>query len=187
MKNPRAPIRLTHEDYLAFPDDGRRHELIDGEHVVTPSPTRRHQQVFGRLFLALGTYLQQNPAGELYAAPLDVILSEHDVVQPDILFVSKERSAVLGTWVHGAPDLAVEIVSPSTRRLDEMAKRRVYDRFGVTEFWVIDPEIEIVRIYRQAGAGGFDRPLELRPEDRQLLESALFPGFSLTLDDLFAD
>lgn len=187
MQPARAPVRLTHEDYLGFPDDGRRHELIDGEHFVTPSPTRRHQEIFGELFLALGTYLRLHRLGKLYSAPMDVILSDHDVVQPDILFVSNERREVLGKWIHGAPDLVVEIVSPSSRRLDEMAKRRVYERYGVRELWVVDPDIEVVKIYRRIEAGGFARPVELRREDRQSLESPLFPGFSLPLDDLFAE
>jgi Uma2 family endonuclease len=138
------------------------------------------------LFYALKNYLRAQPLGKLYAAPIDVILSKHDVVQPDILFVSNERSDVLGTWVHGAPDLAVEIPSPSTRRHDEMTKRRVYEHFGVRELWVADPEIEVVRIYARGSAGGFGRPVELRREDAQSLESALFPGFSLALE-LFAE
>ena len=126
------PIRLTYEDYLAFPDDGRRHELVDGEHLVTPAPTRRHQELSGRLSWALHDYRQ--PVGQAYTAPLDVILSDSDVVQPDVLFVSNERREVLGTWIHGAPDLAVEIVSPSSRRIDEVTKRRLFDRTGVREY-----------------------------------------------------
>ena len=116
MQPARAePVRFTYEDYLGFPDDGRRHELIDWEHLVTPAPTRRHQQLAGRLFVALANYLAAHPVGQVYVAPLDVILSDTDIVQPDLLFVSNERSDVLGKWIHGAPDLAVEIVSPASR------------------------------------------------------------------------
>jgi len=187
MQPARAPIRLTHEDYLQFPDDGRRHELIDGEHFVTPAPTRRHQRISLDLASALNAHVRTDRLGEVYSAPMDVILSEHDVLQPDILFVSNERREVLGKWVHGAPDLAVEILSPSSRRLDGVTKRRVYERFGVRELWVIDPEIEVLRMYRQGEAGAFERPTELRREDRDTLQSTLLPGFSLPLGELFAE
>ena len=127
-------IRLTYEDFLGFPDDGRRHELIDGEHYVTPSPTARHQELSGRLHLALGAYLRASPLGKLYYAPLDVLLSDHDVVEPDLLFVSNARLGIIGATVQGAPDLAIEIVSPSSRRTDELTKRGLFERAGVGEY-----------------------------------------------------
>jgi Uma2 family endonuclease len=187
MQPARAePIRFTYEDYLGFPDDGRRHELVDGEHVVTPVPTRRHQELSGRLFLALGKYLEAHPVGHLYAAPIDVILSDTDVVQPDIVLVSNERREVLGTWIHGAPDLVVEIVSPSSRRTDEVTKPRLFDRFDVREYWVVDPEIEAVKVYRRTESGGFARAAELSREDGHVLESPLLPGLAIALRELFA-
>jgi Uma2 family endonuclease len=187
MQPARAePIRFTYEDYLGFPDDGRRHELVEGEHVVTPAPTRRHQELAVRLLLALGNYLQAHPIGHLYPAPIDVILSDTDVVQPDIVYVSHERSQVLGTWIHGAPDLAVEIVSPSSRRNDEVLKRRLFDRFDVREYWVVDPEVESVKVYRRSEAGTFPRAAELSREEGHTLESPLLPGLTIALRDLFA-
>ena len=134
MQPARAePIRFTYEDYLAFPEDGRRHELIDGEHIVTPAPMRMHQEVLGRLFNAIWNHLEVHPIGKVYVSPIDVILSDTDVVQPDIVYVSNERRDVLGKWIHGAPDLAIEIVSPSSRRLDEVTKRRLFEKFGVRD------------------------------------------------------
>lgn len=187
MQPARAePIRFTYEDYVAFPDDGRRHELIDGEHVVTPAPTRRHQELSGRLVFALYDYVHNHPVGVVYSAPLDVILSNTDVVQPDIVYVSNDRREVLGTWIHGAPDLAVEIVSPSSRRLDEMTKRRLFDRFDVREYWVVDPEIEVVKVYRRTEAGALARAAELTREDGHVLDTPLLPGFALPLRELFA-
>jgi len=187
MQPARAePIRFTYEDYLAFPDDGRRHELIDGEHVVTPAPTRRHQELSLRLAMAIGNHLAARPVGAVYTAPLDVILSDTDVVQPDILFVSNERRQVLGTWVHGAPDLAVEIISPASRRIDEVTKRRLFDRAGVREYWVVDPEIEVVKIYRRAENGAFPRVAELSREASSVVDTPLLPGFALPLAALFA-
>jgi Uma2 family endonuclease len=180
-----SPVKFTYADYVNFPDDGRRHELIDGEHFVTPSPERRHQQLSGRLFAALAAYLPQNPVGEVYAAPLDVILSDSDVVQPDILYVSKERSQILGRWVHGAPDLVVEILSPATRKVDEAIKRRLYDRVNVRQYWIVDLELDSVKVYRRSDDGGFPRVAELARESDDVLSTPLLPGFRVRLAEVF--
>jgi Uma2 family endonuclease len=187
MPTARAePIRYTYEDYLDFPDDGRRHELIDGEHVVTPAPVRRHQKLSGRLMFALETWLRAHPSGEVYAAPLDVVLSDADVVEPDILFVSNERADILGKWVHGAPDLVVEILSPGTRRTDEVTKRRLYDRVNVREYWIVDGEIDAVKVDRRQEDASFPQVAELSREEGHSLTTPLLPGFSLSLAELFA-
>jgi Uma2 family endonuclease len=130
-----AGVKLTYEDYLALPEDGKRHELIDGEHYVTPTPNRRHQAIAGNLQGMIWSYLQQQPIGRVFAAPFDVIFSNFDVVEPDVLYLSRERMAEIETspWVRGAPNLVVEIGSESTRRRDETIKRRLYERFGVSE------------------------------------------------------
>ena len=180
------PGKFTYDDYVNFPDDGRRHELIDGEHFVTPSPDRRHQEISLRLTVAIANCLRDRPAGRLYEAPLDVILSDFDVVEPDILYVSNERSGILGKWVHGAPDLVVEILSPSTRKVDEAIKRRLYDRVDVREYWIVDPELEIVKVYRRDEGRRFPRVAELARETTDALTTPLLPGFSLSLAELFA-
>jgi len=187
MQTARAePIRLTYDDYVTFPDDGRRHELLDGEHIVTPTPVARHQRISGRLHLALGGHVQATLAGEIFYAPFDVILSDHDVVEPDLLFVSNERRSIVQDWVRGAPDLVVEILSPSTRRLDEVTKRHLYDRFGVREYWIVDLDIDTVKVYRRAEDGSFPCAGTLAAEADDALDTPLLPGFSLTLRELFA-
>ena len=187
MQTARAePTRLTYDDYVNFPDDGRRHELLDGEHIVTPTPVSGHQRVSIRLATALHAFVQQHRLGEVLAAPFDVILSDHDVVEPDLLFVSNERRAIVQDWVRGAPDLVVEILSPSTRRLDEVTKRHLYDRFGVREYWIVDLDIDTVKVYRRAEDGGFLRVAELAAEADDALDTPLLPGFSLRLRELFA-
>ena len=187
MQTARAePIRYTYEDYLAFPDDGRRHELIDGEHFVTPAPVRRHQKLVVRLTFALEGWLREHPVGEVYVAPLDVILSDVDVVEPDLLFVSNERREVLGKWIHGAPDLVIEILSPGTRRTDEITKRHLYGRVGVREYWIVDGEVEAVKIYRRQDDGSFPRVADLAREEGHSIDTPLLPGFSLSLAELFA-
>jgi len=181
------PIRLTYDDFVNFPDDGRRHELIDGEHFVTPAPALRHQELLGRLYLALGNHLAQHRAGKVYLAPADVVFSSFDVVEPDLLFVSNERLEILAdTRLIGAPDLVVEILSPSTRRTDEIRKLHLYDRFGVREYWVVDPDIDVVKVYRRTEDGSFARMVELAAADDDVLQTPLLPGLSVKLRELFA-
>lgn len=178
-------VRLTYADFVGFPDDGRRHELIDGEHYVTPSPLLRHQELSARLLVAFRIHLQAHSVGHAYAGPLDVILSDHDVVEPDLLFVSNERREVLRDWVHGAPDLVIEILSPSSRRTDEVTKRHLYERSGVREYWIVDAELEMVKVFRRAPAGGFGRAVPLTREDSDVLDTPLLPGLSVPLAALF--
>jgi len=138
VPRPSGPgVKLTYDDFVHFPDDGKRHELIDGEHYVTPSPNRRHQKIVGELFGQIWSHLKRHPTGEIYGAPFDVVFSDFDVVEPDLLFVSNERARVLTEKnVQGAPDLVVEVGSPATRRRDEKTKLQLYERFGVQEYWV---------------------------------------------------
>lgn len=175
-------VRLTYDDFVLFPDDGRRHELIDGEHHVTPSPTTRHQQISGDLFALIWTYLETHPLGRVFHAPYDVVFSDFDVVEPDWLYVSNERAAEVVTTQHvrGAPDIVVEIASPGTRRLDETIKRRLYERAGVSEYWIVDPETDVVRIYRRTSEG-FARAVELSREASDVLSTPLLPGLALPL------
>ena len=130
MKPAGPGVKLTYDDYVLFPEDGRRHELIDGEHYVTPTPNLKHQMIAMNLSATIWSFLQQQPIGRVYAAPLDVIFSHFDVVEPDVLYISHERFAQLepSQWVKGAPNLVVEIGSPSTRKRDETIKRRLYER-----------------------------------------------------------
>ena len=181
-------LKLTYDDFLLFPDDGKRHELIDGEHYVTPSPNLRHQAISGRLHLLIGTWLRDHPLGRIFFAPLDVLFSRFDVVEPDLLYVSNERAPDLlsGQYVTGAPDLVIEIGSPSTRSRDETIKRRLYERSHVTEYWVVDPEIDVIRVYRRKGES-FARPIELSEEANDILTSALLPGLEIPLHHVFED
>lgn len=180
-----AHVKLGLEDYLLFPDDGRRHELVDGEHVVTAAPTGRHQLLVMRLGSALFELTKTHRLGLVLPAPTDVVLSPHDVVQPDLLFIAAPRLEIVGARIAGAPELAVEVLSPSSRRTDEQLKRRAYDRWGVVELWILDDDVERVRVYRRDG-GGFDRPGELSAEHGDVLSSPLLPGFTMPLVEIFA-
>ncbi|MGH9255301.1 MAG: Uma2 family endonuclease [Vicinamibacterales bacterium] len=181
-------VKLTYDDFVHFPDDGKRHELIDGEHYVTPSPSIRHQRISGNLFLLIANWLDSHPIGRVFYAPLDVVFSDVDVVEPDLLYLSNERAAQVITPLHvkGVPELVVEIASKGTRKRDETIKRRLYERTGVSEYWVIDPDIDVIRVYRREG-DRLGRPLELSREASDVLTSALLPGLELPLARIFRE
>ena len=183
-----ASVKLTYDDFVLIPDDGKRHELIDGEHYVTPSPNTRHQRISGRLYLLIANWLEAHPVGQVFYAPLDVVMSDVDVVEPDLLYVSNERASSVLTTLHvrGTPELIIEIASRGTRKRDETIKRSLYDRAGVTEYWVVDPEIDAVRVYRRSGER-FGRVVELSRETGDRLTTELLPGLELPLAHLFRE
>jgi Uma2 family endonuclease len=187
MKPAPDRIKLTYDDFLLFPDDGKRHELIDGEHYVTPSPNTKHQRVSGNLYFLMRAWLEEHPIGQVFYAPFDVVFSRFDVVEPDLLYVSNERMKEIVTVQHvtGAPDIVVEIGSPGTRKRDETIKRRLYERSGVSEYWVLDPALDVVRVYRREGAA-FTRPVEFSTENGDVLTTPHLAGLELPLTRLFA-
>ena len=179
-------VKFTYDDYLLFPDDGRRHELIEGDRYMTPSPSKKHQRISLNIAYRIKAHLEHYPLGELYAAPFDVVLSATDVVQPDLLFVSSiKASIVTDRSVQGSPDLVVEILSETTRKTDEIIKRKLYERFGVQEYWIIDPEIEAVKVYRMT-AQGYHRTAELSREADDALSTLLLPDLTIPLKNIFA-
>ena len=177
-------FKFTYEDYRTAPPD-RRCELVDGELVMVPAPNLKHQTVQVLLGERLARFVRENRLGRLFFAPCDVVLSNTDVVQPDLLFVSAARAHLLsgGENVRGAPDLVVEIVSPATAERDRGYKRALYAKHGVAEYWLVDPAAETVRIHRLHG-----RELVLAETLRreQTLRSPLLPGFALNLDAVFS-
>lgn len=182
-----SPARLTYDDLVLFPDDGRRHELIDGEHFVTPSPNTRHQRLVGRLHAAFVLYLQDHPeAGEAFLAPFDVVFTQFDVVEPDLLFVAADQCEIVTEkHVRGAPAIVIEILSAGTRKVDERIKYRLFERGGVREYWLVDPELDVVKMYRRAGDGALPRVAELTAEAGETLTTPLLPGLAVTLAELF--
>ena len=185
MVSNSSSSKLTYEDYLTFPNDGRRHELVDGEHFVTPASTTRHQRIVGRLYFELQSHLIAHPSGEVLLSPYDVVLSALDVVEPDLLYVCRENeSRITEANLQGPPDLAVEVLSEKNRRHDEVTKRKLYERAGVKEYWIVDPEIEMIKVHRLAG-GALSRVAELSRDGGDRLSSPLLPGFSMELQKLF--
>lgn len=181
----RSSVRLTYEDYCAIPEDGKRHEIIAGDEYVSPSPGFLHQLICERLSRALAEYCESQKMGVVLTAPFDVAPSREDVMQPDVLYIARARMPeIRDTHLEGAPDLAIEIISPATRRVDEVVKRQRYEKFGVQEYWLIDPENRSATIYRRAGEC-FAPALEIA--EAGALASPLLPGLSIALAPLFAD
>ncbi len=179
-------VKLTYDDFVLFPDDGLRHELIDGEHYVTPAPNTKHQAILGQLYLVIGNWLEDHPIGKVFFAPFDVVFSDFDVVEPDLLYLSHARAAEALTPLHvrGVPELVVEIASKGTRKRDDTIKRRLYEQAGVSEYWTLDPEIEVVRVYRRT-IEGFGRPVEFAHEAGDTLSTPLLEGLTIPLARIF--
>lgn len=179
------PVKFTYEDYLLLPEDGNRHELLDGEHVMTPSPNTRHQRISGNVYLALRNFLNHHSLGEVFDAPYDVVMSEFDVCEPDLVFVAKDQASIItDANIQGAPALVVEILSEGTRKRDEKIKRGLYERHGVREYWIVDPELELVKVYRLQD-GRYGKAHELTLDAKDSLTTPLLPGFSLPLATVF--
>jgi Uma2 family endonuclease len=175
---------VTYADYLAL-DDGQRYEVVAGELLVTPAPVPRHQLVVGDLHFLLSAWVRPRKVGRVLLAPTDVVLSDTDVVQPDVLFISRARLAIVGDRaIEAAPDLVLEVLSPSTRSRDRGPKLAAYARHGVVEHWLVDPDALWVEVRRRSSEG-LVLATTLRRGDR--LETPLLPGFALALDELFPD
>ena len=135
-----ARTALTYADYAALPDDGRRYELRDGELSLTPAPGTKHQGVLRDLLVILNEHVTRGRLGVVYPAPVDCILSDTTVLQPDIVFVETgRRTIVTERGIEGAPTLVVEILSPSTAGTDRTIKAGLYARYGVPWYWLVDP------------------------------------------------
>ena len=182
MASTKPKAKLTFEDYLKTPD-GERYELLDGDLIMAPSPNELHQIICGNLGALLLLYVKQHVLGQVFFAPYDVKLSDTDVVQPDLLFVSNERAGIrTANNIQGAPDLVVEIQSPSTAKRDWNDKRSLYAQHGVTEYWLINPDAHTVIVlllnqgeYETAGLYG----------EGSTLASPTVEGFNVPVDEIF--
>ncbi|MFT5128604.1 MAG: Uma2 family endonuclease [Rhodothermales bacterium] len=174
--------RLTIKDYSALPE-GAPYELIDGELVLSPAPTTQHQQILMALAMHLNIYACK-VGGKAFVAPTDVKFSEHDVLQPDLLYVTQARLHIIEkAMLVEAPDIVIEILSPSTAYRDLRGKMRLYEQGGVCEYWVVDPEEGDIEIY-VTGPNGFQRSQRLGADDS--LTSSLLSGFSVPVCEIFS-
>jgi len=175
--------KITFEEFRQFPVDGKRYELVRGEVRVTPVPATRHQAIVQNLSGNLWPFVIKNRLGEVWTAPLDVRLSEDTAFQPDLIFVSNARAGIIQEdWIAGAPDLVVEVSSPSTMTYDRATKLPIYAESGVSEFWLIDSQAKSVEVLKLEGKKYF---VDAVLAGDQILTSNLFPGWQLPLHDLF--
>jgi Uma2 family endonuclease len=139
----------TYEDYCRIPDDGQRYEVIRGVLYVSPAPRTRHQRVIAYLLTALNNFVTARQLGEVLTSPIDVLLPGlASVVQPDILFVSRDRAGIVEEkYLRGAPDLVVEVLSPSNPGHDRKTKLEVYAEAGVREYWIVDPDARSIDVH----------------------------------------
>ena len=175
-------LRFTYRDYLLLPEGDRR-ELIEGDFYVVPAPSIWHQTIVANLGMALRAFARGNRLGTVLWAPTDVVLSPESVVQPDILFISNERRGIITEDnVSGAPDLVVEILSLSTADRDRELKLTLYARYGVREYWIVDPEDSSVGVMalEEAGVESAGRSATGR------VESPVLPGLGIALAEIFA-
>ncbi|MDI6716897.1 MAG: Uma2 family endonuclease [Actinomycetota bacterium] len=174
--------KYTYKDYLRMPED-KRYELIGGELTLVPAPKTKHQRISTRLEYLLMRHIEENNFGEIFHVPTDVYFDEENVVQPDILFISKERQDIVDeNYIKGAPDLIIEIVSPSSGYYDLVKKKKLYARFGVKEYWIVDPEEKAAEVYLLKD-NGYEIAQSLSEDDK--LTSRTFPGLSIELKELF--
>jgi Uma2 family endonuclease len=175
--------KYTYEDYLKTPDD-KRYELIEGDLLMTPSPNARHQEILMNLSAMIHQHVMGENLGKVFFAPLDVHLGDN-VVQPDILFISRERMNIIGEKnVQGAPDLVVEILSESTAYRDTIHKKKLYARFGVKECWLVAPEDRLVEVYTLKDKGEYQ--LLKTYTEENVIESHVVKGLKIELSKVFA-
>ena len=182
MQTAKRQVRFNYYDYTLLPED-KRYELIDGDLHMTPAPLTTHQQVLFNIAYELRVFITKQKLGQLLIAPTDVVLSEEDVVQPDILFIAQERLDILTEKnVRGAPDLVVEILSPATAERDLVIKKKLYEKFGVREYWIVDLGAKSIEVLQMTDEGF--KTLRVYTQDTHLT-SSLLKNFSLAVGDVF--
>jgi Uma2 family endonuclease len=176
---------VTYDDYRQLPDDGKQYQIIGGELYMTPAPTTIHQRIALRLKLKLFEFVERNKLGEVLDAPVDVILSMTDVVQPDIVFVAKERMNIITQKnIVEAPDLVVEVLSEHTETIDRKKKKELYARHGVREYWIVDPEAKTIDQFLNEN-GQLTRTHTIK--SGETLASQIVEGLQVSVDEIFKE
>lgn len=176
---------VTYDDYRNLPDDGNRYEIIGGELLMTPAPNTKHQRISHKLEYELEDYIQEHRSGEIFDAPMDVVLSMTDVVQPDLMYISNERSQIITERnIVDIPDLIVEIISETTKVTDQTRKKTLYEKHGLKEYWLVYPDDEKVEQFILQ-----DKKLALNKtfEKSDMLSSKTIEGFTIELNAIFGD
>ena len=173
----------TIKDYKLLPE-GAPYQLIEGELVMTPSPTTFHQIILGNLNEKIRAFVKEKGAGLVLFAPIDIYLDDENVFQPDIVFISKQRRDIIkDDGIHGAPDMVIEILSPSTAYYDIKKKYKIYEKFRVKEYWIVDPEMKGVELFSLTEQSKF--LLSAGLSEQGTVKSGILNGFEITLEEIF--
>ena len=168
---------LDYSHYVCFPDDGKRHEIMDGEHYVNPAPSTYHQTVSRRIQFELYSQIELQQLGQVFDAPVDLQLGNHNIVQPDIVVILAEHQHIITpTKIKGIPDLIIEILSPSSIEIDQVLKRRLYESAGVPEYWIVDPFEHAITQLVRGSHGSYESTMRHRQ-----IETSILPSVSLDL------
>jgi Uma2 family endonuclease len=178
-----APQSMTYDEYCLLPDDGKRYQVIEGELIASPSPHYRHQRIVWSLGQILFAYAETRRLGEVVGAPIDVILEPNTIVQPDLLFIRRDNLGIIGNVISGAPDLCIEVLTPSTGLHDRYAKKAVYARCGVLEYWIIDPAREVVSVFE---IDGDTYRVRIEATGDGIVTSGVLTGFQIIAQSVFA-
>ena len=179
-------IKFNYQDYLQLPED-KRYEIIDGDLFMVPSPNERHQHILSNIFYVLFDYVRKNKLGAVYCAPFDVLFSEEDIVQPDIIFVSNEnRKIITKDNIKGTPDLLIEILSPGTSKRDLGIKKKLYAKNGVREYWIVDPAQETIEVLnlKEGAFRGKSYNMGVMGQTSRL-SSSVIQGFDIDIKEIF--
>ena len=174
--------KYTYEDYLKLPE-GAPYQLINGELVMSPSPTTYHQIIANNISTLLTQYVRKNKFGTILFSPIDVYFEKHETYQPDIIFVSKERKEIIGEKkIEGAPDLVIEILSESNAYYDLKHKKNIYEKYGVKEYWIVDPIEKSVEVFESK-----EKKFTLidRKEEKGKIKSKIFTGLKIQVEEIF--
>ena len=175
--------RLTYSDYVQMtPPDSGQYQLIQGELVTMTSPNTRHQRIIRLLTKSLETYLEKSPLGEIFLSPMDVVMGEGEVYQPDILFILESNQKIIeDTKINGIPDMIVEVLSPSNAYYDLVVKKKIYEQCGVKEYWIVDPLQNTLDLYVLQNSK-FQHKIQI--EKKGKISSEIFPGLDLDLETI---
>ena len=175
-------LKFTYEDYVLMPE-GKRYEIVEGELYMVPAPTTTHQRISRKLEEMLSRFVEERKLGEVFDAPIDVVFSETDIVQPDIIFISNENKNIIKEEnIKGAPDLIIEILSPSSAQRDKTIKKKLYAKNGVKEYWLVETQKRTIEAL-VLGKRGYETFKVF--SDKEVLTTRLIKGLQIPVEQLF--
>jgi Uma2 family endonuclease len=182
MPRPKARRLWTYDELAAtVPETNQPTELWDGELIMSPAPRPSHQEIVMQVARRLQDFVTAHDLGKIFISPCDVVLTQRRTVQPDVIYVSRARQAIIQDNIQGVPDLVVEVISEGSWRRDRIDKKALYEQFGLPEYWIIDPEARTIEVFVLT-EGAYR--LHTRASDAQSVSSRLLAGFSVSFSHL---